>query len=236
MTINLYERRPIPGFPGYFAANDGQIWSCRTGTVPRFLKGWVDRDGYIVHHLMNDAGVRKTVFAHSMILLTFMGPRPVDKQCRHLNGKPNDNRTINLKYGTGKENAQDRILHGNYTILRGEAHPSSILCQEQVDYIRTEIVCNKTMLELSRELGVSMGCISSIIYNLNWFDPNYTPPIASNVGESHSRSLLTTNDVIQIKQRLRDGEMSSVIARDFPVGKSAISAIKTGYRWSHVQI
>jgi hypothetical protein len=50
-------------------------------------------------------------YVHNLVLTTFIGPRPLDLECRHLNGINTDNRIENLRWGTHKENAEDRIRH-----------------------------------------------------------------------------------------------------------------------------
>lgn len=46
---------------------------------------------------------------HSLVLLTFVGPRPSDKpHIRHLDDDPSNNKLSNIVYGTAQENALDR--------------------------------------------------------------------------------------------------------------------------------
>jgi len=45
---------------------------------------------------------------------------------------------------------------------------------------------------------------------------------------------LTDDDVVTIKGRLSHGERPVEIAKDYPVGRSAVSLIKHGYNWRHV--
>ena len=54
-------------------------------------------------------------------------------------------------------------------------------------------------------------------------------------GEEISRSKLTTENVIQIRQRwLSGGEKQSSIAKDFAVSQGTISEVARGIRWQHV--
>ena len=60
------------------------------------------------------AGVTKTVYVHELVLLAFVGPRPIIEdrsEIRHLDGDKFNNQASNLVYGTVKENAADRKLH-----------------------------------------------------------------------------------------------------------------------------
>jgi len=53
-------------------------------------------------------------------------------------------------------------------------------------------------------------------------------------GQKCSASKLTNNQVIEIKNRLKNKETHASIANDFPVGKSAISEINAGRSWGHI--
>jgi len=55
-------------------------------------------------------------------------------------------------------------------------------------------------------------------------------------GEDSGSSKLTEVSVVEIKKRLQTGEGVCSIAKDFDVHLSAISKIKRGIRWKHVQI
>ena len=75
----------------------------------KVIAGSVDRDGYRQYILYPET---KRYFAHTLVLLAFIGPKPQKLEVRHLDGNPKNNFVRNLKYGTTKENAQDRELHG----------------------------------------------------------------------------------------------------------------------------
>jgi hypothetical protein len=54
-------------------------------------------------------------------------------------------------------------------------------------------------------------------------------------GERNGQATLTERDVIAIKDKLRDGASLSRIAAAHGVTKAAISKIKTGRTWRHLQ-
>lgn len=58
----------------------------------------------------------------------------------------------------------------------------------------------------------------------------------SGPGEQSPAHKLTEADVRDIKQRLIAGEGCKSIAKDFPVGESAIGEIKAGRSWTHVKV
>ena len=55
-------------------------------------------------------------------------------------------------------------------------------------------------------------------------------------GEDNNLSVLTEVEVVDIKKRLQIGEGVCAIAKNFEVHFSAISKIKRGVTWSHVQV
>ena len=122
---------PVPGYGGFYdASNQGRIRSLdrmvRTNggamrlSPGQILAGGTYKDGHKHVTLCRD-GKRRTFTIHSVIMLTFAGPRPDGMEIRHLNGVPDDNRWApgddeaqviaaggNLIYGTAKENSEDR--------------------------------------------------------------------------------------------------------------------------------
>lgn len=109
------EWRSVPGFPGYEASSDGRVLSLpkRRRTWPKILKADRNHQGYLRVTLWRDGQrVRRSV--HQIVCWTFHGPPPVDMEVRHLNGVNDDNRAENLAWGTGSENALDKVRHGTH--------------------------------------------------------------------------------------------------------------------------
>ncbi len=82
------------------------------------------------------------------------------------------------------------------------------------------------------------NCISNIEYctfaqnSQHAYDMGLPTPAK---GERHGQSKLKDSDIIAIRDRLALGHTTSAIARDFNVGQSIISRIKTGHNWSHIK-
>jgi hypothetical protein len=57
---------------------------------------------------------RPALLVHRGVLLAFEGPCPPGHVCRHLDDNPANNRRTNLKWGTKKENAEDRIKNAQF--------------------------------------------------------------------------------------------------------------------------
>jgi len=101
----------------YFVFDDGRVWSRR---IMRFLKGEIDRDGYLVYGSMRLLGLESK--AHRLVLKVFdREPRP-GEQTRHRDGTPSNNYKSNLAWGTGSENQQDRIKHGRHHWVKYNVH------------------------------------------------------------------------------------------------------------------
>lgn len=76
----------------------------RAGCVlrPRTRKG-----GYLSVALYRN-GKRRDVLLHHLVLETFVGPRPPDREGCHKNSTPADCRLSNLRWGTRESNIEDR--------------------------------------------------------------------------------------------------------------------------------
>lgn len=100
--------KPIPDFPGYFADEDGAIWSEKRGKLKK-LKFRQDKDGYNLVQLCN--GKRHDLRVARTMLLTYKGiPRNcVDFDACHENGIRSDDRIINLRWDTHVGNMKDVI-------------------------------------------------------------------------------------------------------------------------------
>ena len=114
--------KQVPGFPGYYATEDGFVWSTwKMGCKPqadaresRKVMPYIHDGGYHQICLRRD-GVRFKCYVHEIVLLTFVGPCPPDKdRCRHLDGNPSNNAPSNLAWGTAHENRMDAQKHGTW--------------------------------------------------------------------------------------------------------------------------
>jgi len=171
---NLNLPKTIPDFPDYAITKDGRVWSrLRKNTKgercgDKWLKPYVGQSGHLQVCLWR-GGKSYSVGIHHLLLETFVGPHPQGMQCRHLNGNPADNRLGNLAWGTAKENAKDRELHGNTFHPRGEKQGQSKLTEQDVRMI---IYMYRTGLFLQREIAkihkVTGATVSRILNRKRW--------------------------------------------------------------------
>lgn len=105
---------PIAGHPNYAVTSDGQIINTKAGRTLKPFAG--SRSG----HLKVELPGKDQRYVHALVAEAFIGARPDGQEVRHLNGKPADNRRMNLAYGTRSENVQDSIKHGAYRNANAE--------------------------------------------------------------------------------------------------------------------
>lgn len=152
---------PVVGFEdSYAVSNLGNVQRTRPAkgaTLGKNLKGKINRDGYVVITLCDAPNPDTYKFAHVLVLEAFVGPRPVGKETRHLNGVPNDNNLDNLVWGTPVENSADMDQHGH--LYRGDQHPNAKLSNDQIEVIRSSRLGQKL---LGHIYGVSQQHISDI--------------------------------------------------------------------------
>jgi hypothetical protein len=135
--------------------------------VPRELRYDRDRLDKYWFVVMCVDGIRYRKSLHSVVLETFVGPRPVGMQIRHLDGDSRNNHVANLRYGTAKENGEDRRKHG--TVARGSKNGNSKLSHDQVRMIRQLHAEKKlTRRELITVTDISVKQLNNILNELQW--------------------------------------------------------------------
>ena len=102
--------RDIPGAVGQYQVSDwGRVRSLdrlviSTTRVYR-VKGKLLRPGPMkTGHVSVAIRRGNSRQVHQLVMLAFVGPAPLLHEVLHLNHIPNDNRLLNLKYGTRSEN------------------------------------------------------------------------------------------------------------------------------------
>lgn len=162
-------RRPIPGHAGYEADSDGNIWSVASnwrGYGTRILKTKEWKDGYLVVHLNVVVGKKHPFTVHTLVCSAFRGPRPKGKQCRHLDGVKINNHWKNLQWGTAKENADDRRIHGTHRV--GIDCPWTKLNPDSVRHIRRLLDDGMEQAVIGALYGVTQSAVSLIKLGKNW--------------------------------------------------------------------
>lgn len=154
--------KEIPGYPGYFVSEDGQIISKKTGRVlkPRRLPAGYHRVSLCVD------GKPKDSYIHRLVAQSFI-PNPESKPCvNHINGNKADNRVENLEWCTYGENQQHAIDTGLLS-CRGEAHSNSKLTEDAVREIRQNAQ-GLSQAALGKLYGVSAAMVNRVRARKAW--------------------------------------------------------------------
>lgn len=162
----------IPGYAGRYQVDRyGRVLSLGNKKRPhgRFLKLQRTAQGYNVVTLYRGVPGRtsgKKFKVAVLVLLTFVGPRPVGRRnsC-HKDGNRMNDRSSNLYWGSYQQNAKDALRHG--TVSRGEGRANAKLTEQQVVSIRKR-ARRETVRELARDYGVSPSLISGVISGYRW--------------------------------------------------------------------
>ena len=150
----------IPGFSDYSISDLGQIKGPRSGAM-RFQITW---NKYLRVGLYKNRRSHNK-FVHVLVLESFVGPRPKNYECGHLDGDPQNNKLTNLRWVSRKENQFHRKLHGTHDM--GEKSSQAKLTEKQVKYIR-KVFCRGQGPILAKKFGVTSSAIYAVINRESW--------------------------------------------------------------------
>ena len=159
----------IPGYEDLYQVSDlGHIRSFQPRwKLPRDLKLRKMPNGYLRVSLYRDQR-RRFMPVHQAVLLAFEGSRPEGTETRHLNGDRQDNRRINLRYGTPSANALDRIQHGTHVDNRGAHHGLAKLTEQIVTEIRERCAAGELQRVVGADFGIGQQTVSGIVLRRRW--------------------------------------------------------------------
>ncbi len=166
--------KDIDGFPGYRIGSDGSVWSCRWSWGHgvkirpdhwRKLRPGLAGAGYRFVNLHGDAG-KRTRYIHRLLLEAFVGPCPPGHEGCHNNGDRTDNRLVNLRWATHRENIADREAHGGNP--KGTRNGQAKLDEAQVQAIREMRAEGQEYKAISAKFGVSTSAIGFIVKRKLW--------------------------------------------------------------------
>jgi hypothetical protein len=112
----LHGWKDIKGYSNYDINKHTQIKNIKTGKI---MKQHISKNGYYVVNLTKN-GIRKQVYVHRLMALTFLTNPDNKPCCDHKNGIKTDNRITNLRWATAKENSQNcQISKRNKSGVKG---------------------------------------------------------------------------------------------------------------------
>ncbi len=103
---------------------------------------------------------------HRLVLEAFVGPCPPGMECRHLNGRRDDNRLVNLTWGTKDEQINDKRCHG--TLGLGERNGNSCLTVDLVVDIRARHSLGESMRQIAKSLRIDKGTVKQVVSRITW--------------------------------------------------------------------
>jgi hypothetical protein len=161
--------RPIPGYPGYEADNEGNIWSMQhnwRGYGPRVLTALQDKNGYLKVRLsINGKRINRKI--HRLVCLAFHGqPSPEKPLVRHLDGNKHNNSPDNLCWGSHQENEHDAVLNGEKA--SGERNGFSKLTEIKVKEIKAMLSNGVSQRKIAKQYGISQRNVSLINQGKGW--------------------------------------------------------------------
>jgi hypothetical protein len=152
---------------GYYQVSSrGRVRSLH-GTVPRLIKPWPDRDGYLRVSL----SLKRKTFCftvHTLVALAFVGPRPVGCECSHEDGNHQNNLPNNLIWETHLENEQRKTAQGKRPF--GEKNHAAKLTAAKVKALRLRWNSGDGigLTTLAREAGMSEAGLYQALKGTTW--------------------------------------------------------------------
>lgn len=130
--------------------------------VGQILKPCFHDFGYVVWGFSSN-GKQCIVYAHTVILQTFVGLRPDGFQACHNDGDPRNCNLDNLRWDTVQSNNNDKKIHG--TTGRGSKNPGSKLTEADVIAIRSASGLNR---DIAKPYGIHPDTVSLIKTRRRW--------------------------------------------------------------------
>jgi hypothetical protein len=96
----------------YEVSDQGRVRSWKSGRYGRRSEPRVSRLTPIAGYWESSLDGRPYK-VHILVLTAFVGPCPPGMECRHINGNGEDDRLVNLAWGTHAENMADLVAHGH---------------------------------------------------------------------------------------------------------------------------
>lgn len=148
------ELRDVVGYESFYkVSRDGRVFRVSTyAGRPCFKPVAVKRGRYLTVHLSRD-GAAETLTLHSVVAEAWVGIRPAERECAHLDGNSDNNSVGNLAWVTHLENEEMKKRHGTWT-PKGEAHASSKVSFAIVEKMRAEY---KRRAVTAKMLGAKYG-------------------------------------------------------------------------------
>jgi hypothetical protein len=214
----------------HYPGNDQDCWewtACRWGI------------GYGCFALTIPPQRKKSIMAHRFAWEFYNGPIPSNLNVLHKCDNPPCCNPEHLFLGTASDNMCDRDSKNRNA--HGSTHGNSKLSEKILENIINDTLSGKitSMSQITNTHNVSRVTIRKILsgYGWNHVISKYSKSDMEKILEIlNDNTSLSPVEVIDIKNRIKNGESNSSIARSYNVYASTISSIKTGKTWKHIII
>lgn len=160
--------KPVYGWEDYYEVSDlGRVRSKpRKGyAINRIYGGGIvtptpNGKGYVIVRLC--AKKQKNRYIHSLVLESFVGPRPKGCEAAHNDNNRSNNLLSNLRWATKKENMADKIKHG--TIGGEYAGGVKLTASQAIEIYNSPL----SETALSKRYGVTRSQIGRIKRGERW--------------------------------------------------------------------
>jgi hypothetical protein len=160
--------KPLPFVDGYEVSDQGEIKRVKPGQGRRIgqcLRPRPASNGYLKVVIRLD-GKAKTISVHRVVCAAFYGPCPDGYQVRHLDGNKLNNAVVNLKYGTPKENGEDKVKH--QTATRGENVCTAKISESQAIEIASDLSNGVSATAIAILLEIPRNIVYKIKHGKTW--------------------------------------------------------------------
>lgn len=173
---------PIPGYPGYFATEEGGILSTKNNSE-RLLKP-ATRESRRMYVCIRGVRGLKTEYVHRLIAFAYHGLPSSGQEVNHIDGDPSNNRPTNLEWVTRSENMRHAFRTGLNHGFVGEANARAKLTSNDIVQVRRLINGGKhTLTEIGKMYGVKVAAISKIKHGIRWRAEDRIDYLRKHLGE-----------------------------------------------------
>lgn len=180
-----------------------------------------DRDGYpwvMLHG--KDKPVKK--FIHTLVLETFVSPRPNNCVARHYpDPTPTNTHYTNLIWGSAEDNAHDRGDNPN-----NEIH----IDRETALTVKNEILNGETQINVCKKYNLSRNAVSEIVTGKRW--KNVGPDV-SNINYDKRRNF-NKKEISEIKYLLNRNYSTSTITYNYNITTNQLSKLQKTERFQSI--
>ena len=126
--------------------------------------------------------------------------------------------------------------------IRGIGNGMAKLTLSDVIHIKTEIYHGEENMKLASRYGVTGSTISNIRTGRTWNHITIQGPIVNIYNRAYSQGTrngmakLNIKKVREIKVAIANGSSNPILAKQYGVTSDAISKIRTGKTWNHVEV